>query len=192
MKKLKHQTFHIIPGFSEGRWHMRQLVEELEAAGFEQTPLANDADIVITHSGGCYLLPTKTRDQIIVLIGPAYWPGKPLVLGLVQKLRGDFNNFSKQGKVSYWLKKNFWNFLYIWRDLLRAGTMSLRVWRHNFNEVLTENPIVIIRNQNDSWCSPNIGDYLDKSKKYSFHSLPGEHDDCWYNPTPYVQIIKQL
>lgn len=185
------KSFAIVPGFAEGRWHMKNLIRELEASGYELAETAAEADIIIAHSGGCYFLPKLQSRQLIVLIGPPYWPGKPLLLSLVQKLYLDFVDCVSRGMIIYWLQKTFWNTLYLLRDLLLAASMGLKARKQDFYKALAEHKVMIIRNQQDSWCSTKISAELSHNKHFSFHALPGQHDDCWHNPRPYVKLIEK-
>jgi hypothetical protein len=67
--------------------------------------------------------------------------------------------------------------------------ISIRSWQavHDnapFNKVITR--AIIIRNAEDVFCTPSIASDV----KNRVVLLPGHHDDCWYDPNPYVELVK--
>jgi hypothetical protein len=188
----KAVTVAILPGFTEGPWHLALMALELEQAGYKYTALADKADVVITHSAGCYLLPSTQRNVLIILISPPYWPGKPMVLCLMQKILSDFIVNTKRSSIKFWLQKTKHNSLYFWGDLRWNCNIIFKVHRHKFYEALPEKQITIIRNTHDFICTPDIAKKLPKQAKFKLHELPGEHDDCWYDPEPYIKLIDSI
>ncbi|MDB5182703.1 MAG: hypothetical protein JWO47_487 [Candidatus Saccharibacteria bacterium] len=149
------------------------------------------ANIVIAHSGGVFFLPLTEKSQTIVLIGPPYWPGKPILLCMAQKIHLDFHARQQEKKLGYWFIKTFWNGIYTVIDLLRAYMLLSYVRKHDLKDRLPNKKIIIIRNKNDAWCSPDLMDIPHKNP-ITFFELPGEHDDCWIHPEPYIKILQKF
>jgi hypothetical protein len=174
------KTFYIFYAWAEGPWHGKNLYNALKVAGFTEAPSA-DATILIAHSVGSYLVKPSNNNKITLLIGPPYWPGKPTIFRLIQKVWHDRDGLS----LSFWIEKIIWNTIYI----LTKPTMNIKAWR----SLRLANPLshvgqdaIVIRNENDFFCSPD----LKKLIKRKVISLPGQHDDCWINPGPYIKLLQ--
>jgi hypothetical protein len=174
------KTFHIIPGWAEGPWHSKRLVTTLKTAGFTETT-ANRATLVIAHSGGCYLLPKDQSNKLILLVGIPYWPGKSIFRGIIQKVRADM----QINRFTFNACKGFWNIVYV----LMQPYKSLLMWQATHKSRPLESipsSAILIRNQSDTFCTPEIS----KQVPNKIISLPGQHDDLWHNPKPYVEIAE--
>lgn len=183
-------TVCIMYGIGEGRWHGKRLRKALTSAGFRLISKAEEADIIVSHSGGCFFLPRTPPDQMIVLINPPFWPGKPLIVSVFQKIWWDFKAFARRGKVLGWLFKTAWNTVHLVRYLGVSLTISLKARKRNFYTSLHQDYVVIIRNDQDAWCTPDIQKVLEPHRIFPVHTLPGQHDDCWADPGPYVEVIQ--
>lgn len=174
----------ILYGVCEGPRTGQRLRQALENRGFE---LINDparADLIMTHSGGSLLLPEKVQAQQIIQVGP-YWPTTPWVVATARKLIGDLRTHHAEGEVRFWIRKSFWNFVYLWKisTLIRMlrGIQQGRQWQHG--KITT-----IVRPRFDSYCSPDYRPRFGDAP--SFISLAGSHDDIWRDPRPYLALIK--
>src|SRR5205814_9737296 len=117
--------------FCEGKRLAGELKKAIEQGGFVLVPDACDADIVIAHSAGCFLVPNDTRATLVVLIGLTFWPGKTLGSRGRQKIRMEYNLFRRKGQLGAWLVKTFWNGFYFWNV-----PQDLVMWRrHRLQEV---------------------------------------------------------
>jgi hypothetical protein len=187
---MSKPTVSIIYGFGEGEWHGRAFRSALQMAGFSTNHQPATADIVIAHSAGCFYLPNERQDQLTILIGPSYWPGKPLIVSFWQKVSWDFKDYRRRGMTAAWFYKTLRNTLYIIGGTRKARLMIKNTRRQNFYAALRNKWTVIIRNQDDSWLTPNAKALLGSKATFSFHELPGQHDDCWINPEPYVRLLQ--
>src|SRR5690349_1106305 len=111
----------IIYGWSEGPWHGKKLRQEISNAGFEIIKQPEKADIIIAHSGGCFMLPQQSRAHLVLLVGLPYWPGKHPVRSLRQKIKDETKN-------GWWLKKTYFN-AYYFLTRPRRWFMMWRAWR---------------------------------------------------------------
>lgn len=183
----------ILYGIGEGDYHGRAFVRELERNGYEVIRDASKADIVVTHSGGCFFLPKPRREQKFILINPPYWPHKPLVLSMFQKVWLDFVDFAKDGKIPQWLIKTVINIAHIIRYLTKSVTISYQAQRRRFYLALGDRESIIIRSDRDTFLAPHAGTLLDQKvhRKIPIHTVPGQHDTCWRDPQPYIEIIRR-
>lgn len=185
------KTVAVIEGFSGGRMHTRQFRKALEAAGFKQTKNRRAADIIVAHSAGIYAVPEDSRAELLMLIGPTYWPGVPLIKRAWRHNRSSIRNH---------LAAFGWRFL-IWKKLLEFYYFFRRhayLWYGVLNnnrlielEKLMERPgrkTIIIRNTDDTYCAPEIKHRL-AHPRLRFVELPGVHDDFATNPGPYIDLL---
>lgn len=185
------KTFAIIPGFSEGRWHARQLSRELVAAGFRRAKV-KDADIIITHSGGAYLLPRNAEPKLLLMVGANFMPFLALPMALAGKVAADFRAYRDQKRAGQWLLKFLFNAIYFFR-LDRTARMLGSFKKRNISDTWKGHRVIVLRNQDDIFCQPHVheADPL-KAPEVCFVSVTGHHDDIWTNPKPYVNLLKSL
>ena len=183
----------ILYGFGEGDYHGRAFVRKLREAGFDVVRQAKDADIVITHSGGCFFMPPLDH-QKFVIINPPYWPGKSLSVSTIQKVSIDFIDFARDGKILQWFWKTTVNLVHVFRYIFKTLTITLHAHRKRFYEALRDENTIIIRSSHDTFLSPDAEQLLEAKTGHSvpLYTLPGHHDSCWRNPDPYIKLIKQF
>jgi hypothetical protein len=191
---MTKQKVAILYGIGEGDYHGRAFVTALKQAGFDVVRSAEDADIVVTHSGGCFFLPPLTLDQNYVVINPPYWPGKSLVISTVQKVTIDFIDFVKDGKVLQWFWKTTINLAHIVRFLLKTLTITLHAHKQRFYEAIRDENTIIIRSARDTFLTPDADRLLEQKygRVIPLYIVPGQHDSCWRDPAPYVEIISKI
>jgi hypothetical protein len=180
-------SVHVVYGFCEGDWHGRHFKQSLQEAGFAVTDEAHKADIIITHSGGPYALPANITPRQVVFINPVYWPGKTWLYSFTQKVWRDYVFHRRSHRLEHFWRKNAMNLLYLFR-LRHSLTMLKHYNTRPFRDMLPSCPIVVIRNSNDPWCTPALTESVPEVK--SMYELPGEHDDCWLSPQPYVDLLQ--
>lgn len=182
------QSVCILYGLNEGPYMGRKLVATLEKAGFNVTKNPATASILIGHSGGCLLIPPKNHAQFIVQIGVPYWPGRSWFLGTIKKVQREAVTYRQERRLGEWAHKWFYYMIYAFN--VSAGVRMARnlpvtkPWNNAQQQV-------IIRNQFDEYCSPDITQVPFNGPR-TFISLPGGHDDCWMHPGPYVRLLQSL
>lgn len=179
-------TICVLYGFGEGPRVGRRLVKALTAKGHDVVVDPAGADVIITHSGGCLLLPSEIRAKQIIHVAPYYWPNKSWFACMSRKLLDDLQTHHAEGDLHFWAHKTFWNFVYFWR--MSANFKMMRRlkgkdrWRHG--EITA-----VVRPRFDTFCIPEP-----KSLPYKpsavYISMPGSHDDCWRDPAPYISLIQ--
>ena len=101
MNSSSKPTYAILYGLAEGPFQSRTLRQLLEKAGFSQAK-PHEADVIITHSGGCYTVPKHTKATLFLHINPPYWPGKPLAASAREKLTYDFRLRRQRHQLKRW------------------------------------------------------------------------------------------
>lgn len=172
----------IIYGWSEGPWQGKLLRTALHKSGFSITRRAQEADIIIAHSGGCYMLPDNSRAQLVLLVGLPYWRGKHPVRSLQEKLRSELRDM-------WWYKKTIFNTYYFFTRPRRW----VRMWQNWSKQVLPQLDnvaVTLVRNEQDYFMHPTDSKSLADKHNWKMKTLQGLHDDIWNNPQPYVELIK--
>lgn len=191
--KLDHSvgpTYAIVYGMAEGAFHSRNLRRVLEAAGFQPSQ-PHEADVVITHSGGCYIVPHDARAKLFLHINPPYWPSKPMLASAREKLVYDFRLRRQRHQLRRWAVSLAANGMYF----LNPRQTLRMIWpyitaKRTFDK-LPDSMHVFLRTHIDSYCDPKA---LLKvtGGKHSYLTLAGHHDDCWREPEQYLKVIKSL
>src|SRR5579864_7808398 len=103
--KSSKLTYYVVHGFMGGRLHSQKLQTDLKAEGYQPAKDLLSADIVVVHSGGYVLLPTKLNAKILVFVGaslPQVNPKGTFALTLSMLWREAINN-------GYVLQRVLWN-----------------------------------------------------------------------------------
>jgi hypothetical protein len=182
-------TICIIPGFAEG-WHTSwRLRRTLAKRGFAISKNPATAEVLIAHSGGCFVVPENHNAKLILLIGLPYWPGKSLLKCIIQKNNMALTTAVREKTLGTFLCKLPWHALYM-ANMRRnfqmlGGHKSSIVWQ-------TSSPkTVLIRNRYDANCT-NKPNELKFQHSAALLSLPYEHDDCWDHPELYADVVQSL
>ena len=174
----------IIYGFCEGPRMAGRMLRALRQAGYHVTDDPYQADVVIAHSGGCFLVPSDLPAKQVIMIGLTYWPGKSILRALIQKNVNDFRFHRRDRNQRGWLQKFRWNLVYFW-NMPRNLTMLRARQRGEFWQVQR---LTLVRNREDSFCTPDLAS-LPFTHRPRFVELPGQHDDCWLHPQRYIPVI---
>lgn len=176
-------------GWGGGRWHTKLFVSELKTAGLKITNRAGSADVLFAHSVGCYDLPDNPRAKLIILVGPPYWPSKSILRRMFTIKHHDLKYTTANHGPGYTLNKTLWQAIYV---ILKPTYTWLAIRQHrrlHFLDRLNNKKIIVVRNKEDYYCSPEIETILQKYPSLHYVELPGPHDDYYTNPKPYVDLI---
>lgn len=179
------QKICIIYGFCEGPQLAKRMLQTLRDAGFTIVHDPHQADIVLAHSGGCFLVPEDLPARQIVMIGLTHWPGHSIIGALIKKNWRDFRFHRSEQKVATWIHKFSWNLIYFWN---MPTNFRMLVGRRQGHFWHVRN-LVLIRNREDTFCTPHVTD-LPFVHDPQYIELPDQHDDLWLHPERYVAIIK--
>src|SRR4051812_13441361 len=103
----------IIYGWAEGSWQSRLFTDELTKRGLVLTKNVGEADVIIAHSSGCYLIPHDITAKLILLIGLPHWPGRSVASGIIHKLMAEMKHHRRDRSLAWWLNKLAHNIWYI-------------------------------------------------------------------------------
>lgn len=180
------QTVAIIYGFSEGGYHSRRLRKALRSAGYRIIRDAKQADIIIAHSAGCYLVPSGHQARVVLNVGYTYWPGRRLLDSLRAKLAEEY----RRTGLFVWLKECTIHDLYA-LNFLHVRRL-IKGWRapEAYLKVL-EGTHIFIRNRDDPYSKPEA--VLNAAgTEHTYISMHGYHDHLWDEPESYVNLLKSV
>lgn len=180
--------FAIVHGWAEGPWQSKPMVRLLRELGWQQVRNPRQADVVIAHSSGCYLLSRKLSGKRIILIGPPLWPGRTLPESILRKLKEDLAN-SYSGRYGGWLLKIAHNWWYIISRPLASWHAATRMRTEALPAIAGDNRVIIVRNRDDTFCHADIAKLAPGLADCVFLSMSGGHDDCWTRPERYLGLV---
>lgn len=186
---MKNKTVAILHGWAGGNWHVKRFVKALEESGFEERKQLSDADVIIAHSTGCYRLKENSNAKLVLLIGPPYWPSQSILQRLLKKKGHDTRQRINDQGILFTINKFLFEIIYV---ITKPGYtfVTLKNHRHlHFLDLLDDKNVILIRNEEDYFCSPEIKEALKKYSNVRYEELPGGHDDFMTNPQPYVDLI---
>lgn len=178
----------ILEGWAGGPRLSRQFRDALTAAGFTITG-PEHADFIIAHSTACYFVPLKTPAKLLIFIDPPYWPGQSIISRMLAKKKADSLIVQKAGGWQAWLIKTFWETVYV----IAKPSYTTTALKHNGSLAFLDNhrhkPTYVVRNDADYFCSPDIQVAMNGYPNVTYVRLPGEHDDYYVNPQPYIALL---
>lgn len=184
----------ILYGLAEGPAHSRHLRDVLEHVGFRITKNARDADILLVHSGGYFLIPSNHTGKLIMLVGPCNgYRGNSMFVTQVKKVAVDLNHCLKNRLLGPWLYKSLWHAIYL-LGKQHANSVMYRGSRR-LGKLLPElNPklLSVILYRDDPWSWHGDREQFLKLKQACLISNTGLHDDLWMHPAQYVAILQYL
>jgi hypothetical protein len=184
---MNKSSFFIAAGWAEGGWHAKKLSKALKSTGLHPTYKIRDMDIIITHSAGGLWIPPKAAPRLVIAINPPYWPGRSSLSSFYQNVIADFPKQVRAWGLKNVLLKLVWNVFYIIIAPVRSAITPRILKRSDFINSVGNARFVIVRNKDDAFCSPDIKEVAGNNIKY--YELPGLHEDVWFNPKPYVDLI---
>ncbi|HVV66538.1 MAG TPA: hypothetical protein VHB72_00500 [Candidatus Saccharimonadales bacterium] len=185
-------SFFIVYGWSEGPWQSKKMRDALRANGFRAAQRAAEADVIIAHSLGCYLVPRENHAKVVMLVGLPYWPGKPVLISVLQNTSQNIKN-SWSDRAGWWLNKLLHNCWYILARPKASYYAGTRRKLSMLPATSTTREVLFIRNKRDTFCRPDIQNLIPSTMNYTYVQNVGgpHHEDCWLNPIPYVNLIRK-
>lgn len=178
----------IIEGWAAGAWHTKQVRKLLKNAGFVISR-KNNSEIIIAHSAGVFGMPSNSRSKLIVMIGIPYWPERSILKRLMLNLKHDVSREIARNGRGYIIKKSLW-WMYYFFTRPKYTFLGLRHGSDlSFLEKYPDKKIIVIRNDEDDICTPQIESLLNQYKNIKYIKMPGGHDDYYLNPAPYVDLL---
>ena len=180
-------SFAISYGFLGGPAHSRRLRKLLVRHGYAQAQSVRQADIVIAHSAGCWLIPEPAASKLVVFVGMPLseaHPHQTFKDARQKNIQAFMYNFHLLRGLAigfyslyYWLTQPTRN-----RDIVRRAKTAPDVTSQ-------AGTTVFIANRDDPWPHSNRLEQYLGNHDWVFLSLPGSHNDIWEYPDRYAAII---
>ena len=182
------RTVAIIYGWSEGPMLTTRFVRELEEHGYRLTRDIMNADIIFAHSSGCYQVPKGVKAELIILTGLPHGPVSHLAPRLVPKLVDEFGYHLRQSELFWWLRKLLFNMFYL---ITKPGATYRVITRHKLENLpdAEGRKVIVVRPGEDVFMHPDTPSLL-AGRGYALIEIPGSHDHCWSEPSPYVDLMR--
>lgn len=184
------QTVAIIYGFTEGQWHGKRLRKLLRSQGYRLIKRPERADVVIAHSGGCFDVPQLQDHTLLVLIDPPYWPERELFTRAHHMSLQMLRAIRPGNRPLFHLSKTLHNFMYLVRHARTNRRLVYRSKTFDLEREVTHLRTILVRNANDPWLTPHLDKLLELNPHLEVARMPGDHDDCWQHPEPYLNLIQ--
>ncbi|MBP9820605.1 hypothetical protein KBC85_00505 [Candidatus Saccharibacteria bacterium] len=171
------KTYAIIYGFAEGPKNAKIFNNFCKINGYKLVNQPNLADIIVAHSGGCFLVPKNNDAKKIILVNPPMCPKKRYPKTFYQNAKIEKTNIKY---ILYWF----------WRLFISLNHNFLILYKLYFikNNLLPNSKnVIIIRNGNDPFICLNCYDKLVHA--YTIFDFPGVHNELWLNPKPIVKLF---
>lgn len=186
------KTVCIIEGFSGGPKLTKKFREALRESDFDITKRKTSAEVIFAHSAGVHAIPKNPKAKLIVLVDPPYWPEKRLR----KRFRDTWRSIKEHDLTTYgrryYLRKRLHQTRY---SITRPKYLWIGVLGDNRLDFLklanAKQKILLIRNTQDTYCSPAIREVVKSRKQVAYIALPGYHDDFTTNPRPYIELINK-
>jgi len=189
MSKLKVKIYY---GVFSGERNGPRLRKALRRAGYEITAQEVEADIIIAHSAGAFWLPQAPTNQKLMIIDPVYWPSKSVKERIRAKAKTNLKFRHYGYPLRYWLAKNLWGAYYAVRDAARTQRIIRHAKHYDLEQIIKGHAVLLVRNIDDAWLTPNLDQLKAINPNIIIKEMPGEHDDWFYNPQPYVDLLKSI
>ncbi|HKR82061.1 MAG TPA: hypothetical protein VJR27_03600 [Candidatus Saccharimonadales bacterium] len=189
----REQKVHIIPGFTEGNGHTKKLVRALTANGFVLADNAADANIIITHSGGCFLLPDALAGKTVLIANPPWDYRGSIFKNTLCKITLDIREHRQLRAMKQLARKSVWSGLYFVSCMPRHVQMYRQMPR--FAALLKQSGarhIIVVAAKGDPWTRHISIRTIEQNPWCTFLSVATMHDDLWMHPARYVAIIQSI
>jgi hypothetical protein len=178
-------------GVLTGRRVGKKFCKTLAEAGYQLVQNAQDADIIIGHSAGCFWLPQAPTKQKLMLINPPYWPGRSVTERAKARARTHLRYRRYGYNFKQWLWRSAWGAFY-GLDIPRTRLINRVAREYELEKIITNHTAVIVRNSDDDWLTPDVEKLTHDHPGVQVVHIPGDHDDLWLNPRPYVEALERL
>ena len=184
-------TYAIIPGIGEGQLIARRMRLALRAAGLTEAH-PSQADVLVTHSGGVYVMPRDGQATYFVHINVTHcMPYRQLLAAHRRKVRYDLHARWQRGgmtQLARGILAGLANVYYL-TNLQRGLQMRRGFLRSSdFLATLPAGSHLFICGINDG-LSDATAVMKEAGSGHAFLSIKAGHDDCWRDPQPYVKAI---
>lgn len=182
------RTYALVYGFLAGPGNGRKLRSLLEAEGLRPADKTKDADILIAHSAGCWMIPADSKARLVVFIAMPFAQDDPKRTFRRANLQNTVTAFKDHRALDLLARMRF--SLYYGLAQPRRNYAITKQARDPRPNILPDASHVFIANRQDPWVNTPQLDDLSTSKPWAFIGMSGSHDDIWKHPDRYSPIIR--
>lgn len=182
--------YTILFGFGEGRAHANKLMRCVSKKGWEYTTSIAKAEVVITHSGGCFFVPQYLANKAVLIANPICCKPKQVLPSFWRKLGSDLAQTSHEGQWAHWLRKTCWNSVYMVAHIpYNLHMLWYTIHTSDTLPAIAAKRVTVIANHHDPWATltPPI---VATQPTYRYLSFDGSHDDLWLHPQKYLDGVQ--
>lgn len=173
----------LIYGYAEGPRIAKNFISEIHRLGHKHVAI-QDADVIIAHSGGTYMVPDTNQARLVILVDVPYYDSHK---SFMNKL---YRRVVEEGWSWKSVSKFGWNNWYVISSPQRCFQMYRAVIDGVFHG-LKGKKVVFVRNAQDLF--GEIAQDKRETKKINALTveLPGTHDDIWQRPEAYIKLSEK-
>lgn len=175
-------------GFLGGALHSRDFRKLLHEKGYVPALSIMDADIIIAHSAGCWMVPESVSPKLLVLVGMPLAKDK-LHKTLKAANKENIRAFKRNRHLLKGAKVGLYSAYYGLVQPKRNKNIASDAKKNRPVAQYSSLHTVFIVNKNDPWPSAEQVQELPDVYNWAFIGLAGAHDDIWEHPSHYVSII---
>jgi len=183
------KTVAVLHGWAGGPMLGKAFSRELESSGLKVIKEVDKADFIFAHSTGCYFLPNTSKAQLIVCLDPPYWPGEPIVERWMHMNKNETKFLIKQLRFGRFFRNKLWEVFYIFAKPSYTWSVLRNQSHLDFLEQQADKQIIVVRNLDDEFCSPQIKQAVSAYKNVKYVEIPGYHSNYYTNPKPYIDLL---
>jgi hypothetical protein len=170
-------------GLVGGSLHARKFKRLMRQAGYIYCSSPSEADIVIAHSAGCWLLPAEARPKLLLYVGMPLNQEQPFQTMQAAK-HATIQTVRRWRRAKIRLKNT-----YYMTTQLRRNLAIRRMAKTAQPTILPTCQTVFIANRLDPWLkTAGLQIYVDE-QDWAFINLPGAHGHIWVYPEQYIKLI---
>lgn len=143
----------------------------------------DQADVVIAHSGGTFMVPTNTSKVVLLVNAPHYDSHWSFVKKLTTRVADEGFHLNA-------LRKLLWNTWYFLSQPVRGRQMKKAVIAGHFTG-LDGKIVIMVRNEHDNFGTIEQDNQIAKKFGWLTQELPGTHDDVWSHPEAYIKLAER-
>jgi len=179
----------VVEGWAGGPKLSGLFTKALQNNNFQLVKDIRSADIIFAHSTGCYLLPRYNQAKLLLLVDPPYWPGRSIAGRWLDLMKTDWSLLKSGAGANSFISKKLWELYYIFAKPSFSWSVLKNQSHLDFLEKHRDKKIILLRNQTDQFCSPKIADELKNYKNVNYLEFPGDHENYYINPQPYIDLL---
>lgn len=170
-------------GYAEGPRIAKEFLSVAHQFGHELVSIA-DADVIIAHSGGSYMIPDKNDAKAVMLVDVPYYDSHK---SFVKKL---YRRVAEEGWSLKSIRKFSWNSWYVISSPKRYLQMYRAIIDGNLHG-LEGKKVLFVRNSQDLFGVIDQDRQAAVRLNAKIEELPGHHDDIWAHPEAYLKLAEK-